>query len=252
MRGLRASVTFLTRVKVGGEIRWPEDIALGVPWFPVVGCAIGLLVAAVYAAGRSILPSLVAAALAIAVGVWATGGFHEDGLADTADAFGGRRSPEETIRIMKDPRLGSYGVLALVLTMLIRIGSVSALEGAAAFVVLPAAGAMSRAGAIALLAGPVAPADGLGAAYASVVGGGQLAIALGVGGAIGIAALGSVAVPAAASVAVVCLIARRLARRRIGGVTGDVLGAAQQTGEIVVLLVGVGVLHRGWVDLPWW
>lgn len=252
MRGLRAATSFLTRVNVGGELRWPEDIARGVPWFPVVGGAIGLAVAGVYAAGRSILPPFVAATLAVVVGVWATGAFHEDGLADTADAFGGRRPPEETVRIMQDPRLGSYGVLAIVLAMLIRVGSVSALGGAGAFVLLPAAGAMSRAGAITLLAGPVATADGLGAAYASVVSGRHLAIALGVAGAIGIAALGLVVVPASAGVAIACLVVGRLAQRRIGGVTGDVLGAAQQAGEILVLLVGVGVLGQGWVDLPWW
>lgn len=252
MRGLRAAVTFLTRVRVGGEIRWPHDIALGVPWFPVVGCAVGVLVAAVYASGLWILPPFVSSALAVGAGVVATGAFHEDGLADTADAFGGRRSPEETVRILKDPRLGSYGVLAVVLTMLIRVGSVSALDGPAAFVLLPAAGAMSRAGAIALLAGRVATADGLGAAYASVVRARQLAIALGVAGAIGIAALGSAVIPAGAGVAVACLITGRFARRRIGGVTGDVLGAAQQTGEILVLLVGVVVVSGGWVDLPWW
>ncbi len=245
-------MSFLTRVKTGGDVRWPEDIARGVPWFPVVGCAIGLVVAGVYAAGRSILPSFVAAAVAVAVGVWVTGAFHEDGLADTADAFGGRHSSEETHRILKDPTLGTYGMTALALAMMLRVGGLAALDGPAAFALLPAAHALSRAGAIGLLTGPVADTDGLGASYASAISNKQLAVSLGVAGAIGVAAIGSVVVPAGAGVAIACLIVGRLAWRRLGGVTGDVLGAAQQAAEIVVLLVGVAGLRGDWLDIPWW
>jgi adenosylcobinamide-GDP ribazoletransferase len=206
----------------------------------------------VYAGARSILPSFVAAALAIAIGVWATGAFHEDGLADTADAFNGVRTRDETLRIMKDPRLGAYGVAALALSLLIRVGALAALDGAAALVVLPAAHALSRAGAVALLRGPIATEEGLGASYASAVTRGHTTLAIVAAAAIGAAALGPLVAPAVMGVAVVSFIAGRMARRRIGGVTGDVVGAAQQTGEVVVLLVGVVASGRGWLEVPWW
>jgi len=252
VRDLRTATSFLTRLRVGGDVGGPEDLARGVPWFPVVGCVLGLAVAAVYAAGRSVFPQFVAAAVAIGVGVWATGAFHEDGLADTADAFGGARTREETLRILKDPRLGTYGVAALIFDVAIRVGALAALNTRTAFVVVPAAHALSRAGAVALLAGPVATEEGLGASYGSVVTRTQVTLAIVAGLLIGTAALGPVVAAAALSVALGSFIVGRLARRRIGGVTGDILGCAQQVGEIVVLLAGVAFVDQGWLDVPWW
>ena len=252
MRGLRAAASLLTRVKVGGDVRWPEDIAVGLPWFPVVGGAVGCAVAGVYALGRPVLPPLVAAAVAVGLGAWLTGAFHEDGLADTADAFGHRRHADDTRRILKDPRLGTYGVVSLVLTMLVRVGAVAALDGGAAFAVLTAAHAMSRAGSLVLLTGPVAESDGLGSSSATVVANRHVVAAVGVAAGVGILTVGTVVIPSAAGIAIVCLGVGRLAWRRIGGVTGDVLGAAQQLGELVVLLICVSVIAHGWLHIPWW
>jgi adenosylcobinamide-GDP ribazoletransferase len=247
---LRAATSFLTRLRAGRD--GADDIARGVPWFPIVGCVIGVAAAGVYAGGRELVPSFVAAVIAIGFCVWVTGAFHEDGLADTFDALGGVRSREETLRVMKDPRLGTYGVAAFTFSVLVRVGSLAALDATSALAVLPAAHALSRAGAVALLRGPVATDDGLGASYASSVSPGRVRSAVVAGLAVGVIALGPVAAPAVIGVAIAAAVAGRTARSRIGGVTGDVLGAAQQGGEIVVLLVGLVAARQGWFHVPWW
>ena len=147
MRGLRAAVAFLTRVPVGSA---DDDPGRSVPWFPVVGALVGLVVAGLYAGALQLLPALPAAAIAVAAGVLLTGAFHEDGLADTADALGAWE-PEEARRILKDPTHGTYGVSALVLVLVTRVGALSALGGWAALAVLPAAHALARAASLSML-----------------------------------------------------------------------------------------------------
>ncbi|MGH2760907.1 MAG: adenosylcobinamide-GDP ribazoletransferase [Actinomycetota bacterium] len=252
LRDLRAATTFLTRLSVGGDATSADDLARGVPWFPVVGAVVGLVVAGSYVAALEFLPALAASTIGVGLGVLVTGAFHEDGLADTADAFGGARGREETLRVLKDPRLGTYGVVALVFDVAIRVVAIAALEGADALLIVPAAHAVSRAGAVTLLAGPVATDTGLGASYASVVRGRQIVGAVVSGLVIGVVGMGPALVPAAVGVGIVGLVASRSARHRIGGVTGDLVGCAQQVGEIVVLLVGVAVVQRAWLPIPWW
>ena len=145
MKGLLGAVSFLTRVPVGGGIREAGELAGSVPWFPVVGAGVGLAEAGVYAGARMLLPPLVAASLAVVAGILLTGAFHEDGLGDTADAFAGGWDRESTIRILKDPRLGTFGVLAVAAGLLLRVGAVAALAPGAALAALPAAHALSRA-----------------------------------------------------------------------------------------------------------
>ena len=175
--------------------------------------------------------------LAVAAQILLTGGLHEDGLADLADGLGGRTRADK-LGIMRDPRLGSFGALALILALLARIAALAALaEPLLVASALIAAGAASRAGLPALLAS-LAPArdDGLaadagrphplraaaGIAIATLLAVVVLAPSVAVGGLIGAAgALLSVAI---------------LARRQIGGHTGDVLGAAQQLAELGFLL----------------
>jgi adenosylcobinamide-GDP ribazoletransferase len=252
VNGLRAAIAFLTRVPVGTQTA-EADVARAIPWFPVVGAGVGLIVAAVYAGALQVVPALPAGAVAVAAGVLLTGAFHEDGLADTADAFGAWE-PEEARRIMKDPTHGTYGVSALVLVLVTRVAALSALSGWAAVAVVPAANALARAAAVALFAAiPVATDQGLGASYA--LGADRRRVVLGalVGFGVALAALGPTLVPVAAFVAVfgagqVALVASR----RVGGLTGDVLGAAEQVAETLVLLVGAAVATHRWVALPWW
>ena len=253
MNGLRAAAAFLTRVPVASaDVDGSASVARSLPWFPVVGALVGATVAGVYAGALQVLPALPAAAVAVTAGVLLTGAFHEDGLADTADALGAWE-PEEARRILKDPTHGTYGVSALVLVLVTRVGALSALGGWTALAVLPAAHALGRAAALGLLgAVPAATDEGLGASYAAHVGRRQLLWVGLAGMALGAAAAGAWVVPAAALAAIGAGEVGRVGARRVGGVTGDVLGAAEQVAEALVLLLGAAVVTQGWRGLPWW
>ena len=163
----KVALAFLTRLPVA-----PEPTAAGsrlgasVVMFPVVGALIGLLGGGGYALAFWLgLPPLPAATVALATTIWLTGALHEDGLADVADGFGGGRTREDKLRIMRDPRIGSYGALALVLGLLARAGALAALAAPRhVMAALVAAGAVSRAALAAVMTTlPLARADGLAA-----------------------------------------------------------------------------------------
>ena len=197
------------------------------------------------------MPGSVAAAVGVLVGVLVTGAFHEDGLADTADAVAGGATRERRFEILKDPRHGTYGVAALCGSIVLRVVAVATLGPAAAFAGLVAAHALGRGAAVAAMAAvPVARPDGLGADYARSVGPGR-AGAAGLLVAVAIAALatGWWVGPLALAAVVGAAAVATLARRAFGGVTGDVLGAIEQVAEILVLVAVSGLAQRHAV---WW
>ncbi len=166
MRGLGAAITLLTRIPIGSADWDRNDLNRSVKWIPIVGGLIGLVVAVAYAGLVSVMPAIAAAGLAVALGVLVTGAFHEDGLADTVDGFGGGSDRDEKLRIMKDPVHGTYGVLALVFSVVVRVGALATLGAGSAFALLPAVHALSRGGAIGLMAAlPPASTEGLAAAH---------------------------------------------------------------------------------------
>ena len=253
MNGFQSAASFLTRLRVGAAADPRTDLRRSVLWVPVVGGVLGLGAAGVYAGARLVLPSVVAAALAVSVSVLLTGALHEDGLADTADALGGGWSREERLRILKDPAHGTYGVIAIALSVVLRVGAIGALGGWAALAVLPAAHALSRAAAVGLLSWVrPATAEGLGASYSASLtrklAGGASAAGL----AIGLVSLGLWGLPAALLAGLGAGVVGWLGVRKLGGVTGDLLGAAQQAGEVLVLLLGAAAAAKGWAGLPWW
>jgi adenosylcobinamide-GDP ribazoletransferase len=217
---------------------------------PIAGAALGLAGAVVLGAARALgLPPLVAVALVTGAMVVATGALHEDGLADVADGFGGGATRERKLAIMRDSRIGAFGAVALALALVVRVGALSAaltqgFWGATAALVLAAA--VSRAGALLPLAvlSP-ARADGAGAA-AGRIAPRSFAASCGVAAAIavvlGLAATGFAhALAAALGAALGAIAMTALAKRHIGGQTGDVAGAAQQWAEIAAwcgLLIG--------------
>ncbi len=252
MRGLRAAASFLTRLPVGPGGEGSPDLARSVPWFPVVGGLLGAVVAGVYVAALSAFPRLVASTLAIGCGLLLTGAFHEDGLADTADALGGGWSRKEALRILKDPAHGTYGVLAVAFSLLLRVGALAALDRWSALAVLPAAHALSRAASIGLLSfARPATEEGLGASYASLVSRRQLVGAFAAGLLIGLASFGPWALPATLLAGLGASVVGLLSVRKLGGVTGDVLGAAQQAAEVLVLLLGAALAANGLLS-AWW
>ncbi len=250
MNGLRTAAALLTRVPVAREEMSDHDLARSIPWFPVVGGLVGIAVACVYAAAAWPLPPLVAATIAVGSGVALTGAFHEDGLADCADALGGW-TRQEARRILKDPVHGTYGVLALVLSVTLRVGAVAALSPWEALAALPAAHALGRGAAVwALRVFPPAPGEGLGAGYAALGSRRQVVAGVTTALVIGAAAIGwgvTLAVGCGAGAVAVGL----WARRRLGGISGDVLGAIEQVGEAVVLAGAAAILGAGLPMAPW-
>jgi adenosylcobinamide-GDP ribazoletransferase len=241
---LAAALRFLTRLPlphadpVGGAV-----LAHSVWAFPLAGIAVGVIGAVVYAlAHRLGLPPWPAAALALAATLAATGALHEDGLADTADGFGGGDTREAKLDIMRDARIGAYGVCALVLSLLLRSAALASLgrSGAVAAALLAAHAAARAAIPVVMLLVRPARSDGL--AYAAGQPSGTRAgIAAALGAIVLIVCLG----PARAIIAVMVLavavaLVARLSVAQIGGQTGDVLGAVEQVAEIAVLLVAVG------------
>jgi adenosylcobinamide-GDP ribazoletransferase len=253
LTGFRSAVALLTRVPVGARRLGPTSLARGVPWFPVVGGLIGVVIAGMYAGGRLILPPLGAAGVALGAGLFLTGAFHEDGLADSADALGGGRSKEETLRILKDPAHGTYGVLAIVLSVVLRVAALASLDGWAALAVLPAAHTLSRGASAALLwVMPVATESGLGASSSAGVTRRGVAGAMVTALVLAASSLGPWAIPATVLAVLGAVGVGVLSMRRIGGLTGDILGAAQQVAEILVILLGAAAATGGWPSLLWW
>ena len=253
MRGLGAAVTLLTRVPVGMADWDSRDLGRSVKWIPPVGGVIGLVVALAYAALGSLMPATIASGLAVTLGVLLTGALHEDGLADTVDAFGGGSTRDETIRILKDPRHGTYGVLALVLSVVVRVTALATLGPGAAFALLPAVHALSRGGAIGLMAAlPPAKGEGLGAAHSDPGLRPQVLVGVLLALAVGLTTLGWWVAPFAVLAAVSAALIALLARRNISGYTGDVLGAAQQVGEIMLLVLGASLASSGHIETMWW
>ncbi|HEV7328666.1 MAG TPA: adenosylcobinamide-GDP ribazoletransferase [Bosea sp. (in: a-proteobacteria)] len=207
-------------------------------------------------AGLAGVNALLTAALAVTALVVTTGAFHEDGLADSADGLFGGHTPERRLEIMKDSRVGTFGALALGLSLLLRVSALAAiLQGAGAWTVAAAmlvAAPWSRVEGLRILA-TVDPIRREGAS-ASV---GQpersvLPIAYGLSGALALLLAVTGAVPLAGIVLGLALSAlatywlSRTAMRLIGGQTGDILGAAQQLGEIAIYL-GLAIVI-GWAE----
>ncbi|MBL8659682.1 MAG: adenosylcobinamide-GDP ribazoletransferase [Rhodospirillales bacterium] len=238
---LRAAASFLTRLPLSPELRPARDfLARASVAFPIVGAAIGAAGGVIYALFAAFaLPPLVCAFAALAFGAALTGALHEDGLADFCDGIGGGRDRHDRLRIMRDSHNGSYGTLALVMSVGIRAALLAGIAAAGPVTAaLVAAGAVSR-GLLPAIMGLMAPAraDGLGAT-AGQPSRPRFVAALGLAfvlawGAMGFAAALASALFATAGAAAVALVARRL----LGGHTGDVLGACQQAAEIAVLTV---------------
>ncbi|MEC7202621.1 MAG: adenosylcobinamide-GDP ribazoletransferase [Pseudomonadota bacterium] len=237
---LRTATVFLTRIPVGGNSETGHGpLASSVWMFPFVGALVGLLGGLIYYASQALgLPVAISAALGVCVLYVVTGGLHEDGLADVADGFGGGASRERKLAIMRDSRIGTYGVAAMVFSILLRIlAIVSIADAASVAMALLAAGALSRAAIGPVMAAlPSARPDGLSAA-AGRPGGGQALLAIGIAmvGAIAFLGFGAGIVVTVLALMTLCLVAA-LAKKQIGGQTGDVLGTTAQCVEIVVLL----------------
>lgn len=249
---VQVAMMLLTRLPAGnltaGNLTGPIPKLRDAAWaFSLVGLGVGVISALGLLLALWLgVPPAVAAGLALSVGILVTGGLHEDGLADLADGFGGGQTRARKLEIMRDSRIGSYGTLALILSIGLRWQALAAIASDSwvlAACALIAAATLSRAGLPAMMVVlPAARDDGLGqqAAGGDWTGAG---IAATIGLVAAVILLGPVTgFLAICSAAIACMALGGLAQRQIGGQTGDVLGAAQQVSEIAIWTVLAGVI----------
>jgi adenosylcobinamide-GDP ribazoletransferase len=245
-RLLAVAVQFLTRLPVPAIRVDDGDLRRASMFFPAIGLLVAAIGVGVRAGSEWALGSVPATVLAVAAMVAATGAFHEDGLADTVDGLWGGWSPQERIAIMRDSRIGTYGTVAIVASLGLRVALLAGVD-LLGFARLVFAGHVTgrAAGLVMAAVLPAASDQGHGA---------QVAGPLAMGGA-AVAAVTTLAVLATVAgfwlwapllaAAVVVAAMRRLVRRRLGGVTGDVLGATNQMAHLAAMAALAAVLRGG-------
>jgi adenosylcobinamide-GDP ribazoletransferase len=243
---LRIALSLCTRLPVGPSAAAGDSGVARASWaFPVAGLVVGLAGAIVYwFTSRASVPPLPASALAVATTMLVTGAMHEDGLADTADGFGGGKTREQKLQIMRDSRIGTYGACALMVSLMLRWSALAEIaDPRLVTIALIAAHVSARATLPAFMClVPPARTDGLSsdagqpppqsAVIAFVLGTICLFACFGASGAM----LGLL------MLALISLLLMALAKAQVGGQTGDVLGALEQAGEALILLIAASLL----------
>ena len=249
-RSWRAALSLFTAIPAGAPAGLdPDTMVRALFWLPAVGLLVGLVaaggLAVVTAGGPSVPRQLLGAAVAVALLAALTGGLHLDGLADTADGLGSRRPAPDALAIMRRPDIGPLGVAALVLVLLIQVTALAAVpRGWPAVAALVLAAVTGRVAAVLATGAPAARPGGLGALVAGRTGqAGRVATGLVLLTAVvpaGLAVGGRPAMLRGLAAALTGLLAggllARTARRRLGGMTGDVFGAIIELSTAVVLL----------------
>ena len=236
MSGLFTAARYLTTLPLPGGGRDHGPLGASAAWFPVVGLIVGALVVVVERIVGRLFPSLLAALRVVTAWKLLTGGLHLDGLADCLDGLMGS-GPADRLRIMRDSRIGSFGAIGLILFLTLEVAAVAELDAAVRWRALLAAPAIGRA--IPPLLGRLyrpARTDGHGAAFVESLGRAPTLIALAIATLVGVLAFGLVGLVATAVAMVTALAIGHFLSRRLGGVTGDVLGAGVEMAELAVLL----------------
>ncbi len=231
------ALAFFTRIPC---TRWAgsgeDDLNHAVRYFPLVGILVGVAAAGVFWLAARVFPQDVAVLISMLATLWLTGAFHEDGLSDAMDGLGGGWTKEQALAIMKDSRIGSYGAVALVMALLTKFATLAHLPGGVIPVVLVAGHALSRFAAVLLIRFRVyVRVAGKAKPLAQQISGGELWLAA----AFGLAPLVLLQprwLWALLPVALVWLWFNRKLGQRLGGYTGDCLGAMQQLCEVVFYL----------------
>lgn len=231
-----SALQFLTRMPAPAWAGWEDGrLDRAAKWFPWVGVLVGLNCGVVFWAASHVFNSGIAAAMALAAGALVTGALHEDGLADTADGLGGGRDRAHRLSIMKDSRIGTYGALALILTVALKLAALAQMQPVHALLVLVAAHTASRAMMpvlILVLPYARAPEDAKVPPLSPRADPWALALIL--------AALGFAIIVGGIAGTLLCVGVASLVgwvlRCALGGWTGDGIGAVQQLSETAFLL----------------
>lgn len=238
MRGIAAAIAFLTRLPVGrGGLADEEALVCSVPYFPLVGAMVGLIVAGMDCVAIRAFTPTVASALDLCAFFLLTGGMHFDGLVDAADGLLSGRPRERALEIMRDSRVGAMGVGAGLLLVLVKLSLLAAVPGPVRLRTLVLAPALGRWAMLPAMASfPYArDAPGLGGTFARKAGGRALAIATTLTAAACVALGGGRGCGAFLGCAVTSLCLGWRASSALGGLTGDVYGALAEVGEAVAL-----------------
>lgn len=229
---------FLTRLPLPADVGFtPERMAAAPRYFPLVGALVGGIGALAFELADALFPQGVAIVLSMAATLLVTGAFHEDGLADMADGVGGGVTRERALAIMRDSRIGTYGACALVIVLALKAAALLSVPPALAPVMLVAGHALSRLSSVVTIATSRYVRDeGTGKPVATGVSGAGLLIALltaaGVGALFALASSWQAGLAALAGLSLGHLAARAAFERKLGGYTGDCLGAVQQVSEV--------------------
>lgn len=236
------TVQFMTRLPVPVASAYtPERFAAGIRYYPAVGILIGAIAAAIYFAALQVFAPLIAVLLSTVCALLFTGAFHEDGLADTFDGIGGGTTAEHALEIMKDSRIGVFGMLALSLVLATKVTAITMLTPSAALIVLVAGHGLSRLSSVIVIASSrYLRFEGTGKPTAEGIGAIGLTVAL-LTGLFCLALLYLMLSPVASFCALAGLVSghiliRLFFERKLGGYTGDCLGATQQVSEVSVYL----------------
>jgi adenosylcobinamide-GDP ribazoletransferase len=246
------ALQFFTRIPIPQRVGFdPDWLHHAARYFPAVGLVVGLATATVHAAAAQLWPPAVAALLSTALGILLTGAFHEDGFADVCDGMGGGYTAERTLEIMKDSRVGAFGAIGIMLMLALKVAALASLPAWTAAAGLLAAHPSSR-----LLSGSLirlmayARHEGKAKPLATRMSNGEFAIAVctGIAPLLALCAAGLLAWRGAL---LACLLAlcgtvwmARMFLRRLGGYTGDCLGAVQQVAEALFYLGLLAVAGR--------
>lgn len=246
------ALQFFTRLPIPGWVGFdPAWLNQASRYFPLVGVVVALITAGSYAVAAWLLPAPVAVIISTAIGIYATGAFHEDGFADMCDGFGGGMTPERVLEIMKDSRIGAYGAIGTICILALKLATLAMLPPLAAIGALLVAHPLSRLMATSLIWRlDYARAEGKAKPLAQKMSGAEFLIAALTAAlpAVAVIALNWLSVTALADGLAIATIATLwLARkfvRRIGGYTGDCLGAVQQVTEVIFYLCALAALPR--------
>jgi len=235
------ALQFLTRIPSPIDPGYsPERMAASPRWYPAVGLVVGSLCAAILGVAAWLWPLPVAVILTVAAGLMITGALHEDGFADVCDGLGGGRTADRAMEIMRDSRLGAYGAIGLVLLLVAKVATLASLPLSFAMAALVAGHAASRGAAVLVMAtSTYARSAGAAAPVSAGIGPGALAFAL-LTSAAAFVPLIVLSVPVAlcgaVGLAIGFLLMRSRFQKRLGGYTGDCLGAVQQLSEVGLYL----------------
>lgn len=247
------ALQFFTRLPIP---RWvgfqPEWLHHASRYFPLVGCVVAAVAAAVYLLAALVLPAPLAAVLSTAASIYVTGAFHEDGFADSCDGLGGGMTRERVLEIMKDSRIGAYGAIGIVCMLGVKCTALALLPPASAIAALFVAHPLSRLAATSLIwRMEYARAEGKAKPLAQEMTRSEFVIAaltallpgavLVASGLLTLTVLGACLLAAAMS----ALWLARKFQARLQGYTGDCLGAVQQMAEVAIYLVVVASLGQG-------